>query len=337
MGFKKFSIFIITFLLVIFGVELISFLFLLSKDKQESFLIKKNKTPLVWEGKYKAYNTIDPLLGWAIDKDTINSRSYTIEHGSILLESDKFNFQDSIKIYISGGSTSDVIFDSLNWPVLLLKLFEESNISAKIYVASVGGYNSGQELLKTLRDIDDINPDFHISYSGANEADNGSYVSNYEQELYESFFYKNLNGILPNFKKLFLNKNIETTVNHRYLKDNFVFWANNLDAMHALSIQKKYNFIGVLQPVINYGSKVKNTAFDKQIIKNYIDGYNRFYPNAMLHADSINYVLNFTDIFKAFSTDLIFSDDCHLIDVKYQKIVAQNIFNKILELENAKK
>lgn len=334
MGFKKFLIFIATFFLVVFGVEFFSFLYLLNIDKQESFLIKKKKAPQVLGGMHKIYNTIDPLLGWSIDIDSLSSRNLKMEHGSVVLKSNKNDIPNPIKIYISGGSTSDIIFDSLNWPIFLLNKFTEKDIPVKIYIGSVAGYSSGQELLKTLRDIDKIKPDYHISYSGANEADNGSFVSSYEYDLYLSIFSKHFYGLLPNFKKVFINTNNNYKLINQIINDEFTFWSNNMSIMHTLSFKNNYKFIGVLQPVLSFGSDIANKNFDESFLKNQVEGFNKFYPKSVLHADSTSYILNYTDVFNYFSEELVFKDDCHLIDEKFQNIIANNIIKEIFKNED---
>lgn len=325
---KNFLKLLLAIIILLLIVELVSYSVLKIKDKQESFFLKLNKTPKLWNGEHKDYSLLDPLLGWGINEDSIASRNFVAKYASIYLESNIKDNSNPIVIYISGGSTSDLMFDGLNWPYYLQNFFKENNIAANIYVGAVGGYNTGQELLKVLKDINEINPDYHISYSGANEVDNGSYVTLYEYDLYLSMS-KKYYGLLPNFKKLILNNASNVSVSERIVSDNFHFWANNMSAMQALAVQNNYKFIGILQPVINYGSLIKNDNFDKLILNNYIEGYDKFYPKAILHADSVDYIYNYTDVFKYYSSELIFKDDCHLGDRIYQEVIAKNIFELI--------
>lgn len=323
-------VFISTFLILLFS-ELLSFKWLQSKEKAEPFFYSRAQgdVPPIWDGQHKAYNTLDPLLSWTINPDAIDEKDYTLEQASIVLEHFT-NSTDTLKIYISGGSTSDLIFDETNWPNCLYRQLKEANHSVKIYLAAVGGYNSGQEYLKTIRDISSIKPDVHISYSGANEINPKGYYSNYECSLYENISNTKYVGLLPNLRKIITPQKVRFQLYQPNTVNTAEFWKNNMRYMHALSMANDYKFYGILQPVIYYGSKVENSNFDKTLYKEYKIDYDLFYPEAQQFASTTPYVFDFTSVFQD-NDRLIFKDDCHLLNETDQCLIGQAVFELITD------
>jgi hypothetical protein len=323
-------VFISTLLLLLFG-ELVSFKWLQSEEKAESFFYSSGHSKVVpiWNGQHKAYTTLDPLLSWAINPDSVYEKAYAYEQASIVLEHFT-SATDTLKIYISGGSTSDLIFDKTNWPNCLYTQLKEANYSVKIYLAAVGGYNSGQEYLKTIRDITNIQPDIHISYAGANEINPKGYYSTYEWSLYQDISTIKYVGFLPNLRKLINPPKVKFQLYQPNTVNTAEFWQNNMRYMHALSVANDYKFYSILQPVIYYGSMVENANFDKKLYKEYKVDYDLFYPEAQQFASKTPYVYDFTTVFQD-DNRLIFKDDCHLINETDQCIIAQAVFELITD------
>lgn len=286
--------------------------------------------PFLWEGKHKAYNNIDPLLGWGIHSAQITKHNYSTSNNCIVLETDPYN-SSKLSIYISGGSTSDLMYDHENWPKYLLSILKQNNISAKLYVAAVGGYNSGQELLKTIRDIDLIKPDIHISYSGANETEFPSYTSPYEKTFFESSLKK---------KRTFLPNTIEVLTQMLGTSNNRIelsgvklwkphqFWEKNMSIMHQLSLLNNTSFVSILQPVKGQNSNLQ--AFEKYDEKTFhlVEDNKKFYPFAITLAKTQPYIHDFTQVFNDEATD-VFSDDCHIAQIKHQEMIANAVFGLI--------
>ena len=92
---------------------------------------------------------------------------------------------------ITGGSTTDDTFSNQkSWPSFLSKILKERKLSHVIYNGGIVGYNSSQELLKTIRDINILKPHIVISYSGIND------------------FYRGTNDFIHPYIPLHISKNI---------------------------------------------------------------------------------------------------------------------------------
>ena len=287
------------------------------KGKAEGFLvyIERNK------GIQKVdYCETDALLGWKI-KDY---GKYQLENGDVIL-SYLAEKSEAIVIYISGGSTSDLLYDSLNWPHFLLKKFEEKNISVKIRIGAVAGYNSGQEILKLISS-DLLKPDIHISYSGANEVEHPDYVTLYESEIFQNKAYPKPSFFLPNTIAFIRDKTSDnSSLSQRENYAPIEFWYKNMSQMAQLAKGGDYTFLAILQPVAGYRNIVPKKMPDGA--KRYIKLYPKFYKKATSLVGNKQNFIDLTGIFEN-EKQSVFKDDCHL---KY-KINQQKIANEIFKL-----
>jgi hypothetical protein len=319
-------------------IESFSFLFLNNKNESQSFLFRRmGENIVVNQYSVSFFNEIDPLLGWAIEKNLIEQKGYRKLYESIVIDN-CINKDRAIKILITGGSTTDLIINPKNWPSQLGDILSANNYCAQIFVASVAGYNSGQELLKLLRMLIDFVPDIHISYSGANEAENPSYTSYYERLLYEKLLSEKPSAFMPNTVFLVRKYLLRNTMQKAYLKEpvNFApdaFWMNNMLNFYAIAQSRNYCFMGILQPVLGQGGVFQKE--EMEALPNYMRDYEEFYPNAKTLVDTKDYLYDFTYVFSGVEGK-IFKDDCHLSDVKYQRIVADSVFNLIKPLLDSK-
>lgn len=313
--------------LILFSIELLSFLYL-KKHHRSCKLVYQKASKNSYENKLKLYNVLDPLLGWSINYDAIESKYFTTKNNSIYFENISSSCNKPFKIYISGGSTSDLTFDKKNWPFFLVDLMMQQKICFELYLAAVGGYNSGQELLKIVRDVDEINPDLHISYSGANEVEDAGLVSNYEYTLFENLLHPSISGWLPNIRTLInlKRKDIKVTLKPKNQSLPSDFWQRNVEKMNAIAIYNNYEFIGVLQPVLLHSNQI--SADQKEKYHQVLKDFNLFYLNTKYFSKEVDNILDFTTIFQNIDENP-FLDDCHLKDIKYQKMVADSIFTLI--------
>lgn len=327
MSLKQFLISIMSVICILIFTEVGIHFF--NKSKQSSYpLFFKKQDKNTFENRLKIYTKVDPLLGWAIHYDNLEDKSFQSKFESILLKNHPSPCESLKKIYISGGSTSDLIFDNENWPYYLYKLLKRKDWCFEIYVASVGGYNSGQELLKVIRDVNDINPDIHISYSGANEIEYSGYVSNYEYNLFHSILYPSQHGFFPNIKA-FISKNknpYNLVLDMNIEEDATEFWLKNMSIMYSISNTFNYEFVGILQPVFIHSNQ-KNIDL-KGRKKDLKPLFEDFYFSSQVHVLEHDFLHDFTQIFKSVNENP-FIDDCHLKDSMYQKMVADSIFHLI--------
>jgi len=283
-----------------------------------------------WNGKHKAYSKIDPLLGWGINSNEIEALEFSTARNCIVLENGITEKKD-IVVYISGGSTSDLVYDQNNWPRHLLANFEENEISAKIYVAAVGGYNSGQELLKTIQDVESIQPDFHISYAGANETEFPSYTSPYEKAFFENVL-KRKRGLLPNTIEWIsqLKNSAQQTLELGEVPvwEASEFWERNIKLMHAISNSNNTIFLSILQPVKGQDEALRYFEQVNVETAHLVSDYKAFYPIAKEITKNYSFVYDFTKIFSTQGAD-VYKDDCHIALPIHQQMISEAIFNLI--------
>ncbi len=319
-------------------IETVSYFSLAQDDRIRGFLI--NFRLIRTQGSYVhlngfGFDRIDPFLGWSRTDSSILRRGFAIKNNCIFLKSSR-RLPDCppLRILITGGSTTDLALNKENWPIHLHEILEQKNISADIYVGSMGGYNSGQELLKLIQDGDSIHPDIHISYSGANDV-SPDYVSYYESDLFENIYNSSNSSILlPN--TIYVLKRLLGLSAPLYLKQypddgtirSFGFWRKNMIMMHGIAQANKYTFVGILQPVLGVGKHVQEREY--KAYKDNIACYKDYYPPAIAFADSNNeFLANMTEVFDS-CTARTYVDDCHLTD-PYQTFVANRIFELLKE------
>ena len=277
------------------------------------------------------FTIIDPLLGWSSSEISSNLSKLPMESNSILLINDKNNCDSSVIIYLSGGSTTDLMFDENNWPIFLSEKMKKEGVCFKIYAAAVSGYNTGQEYLKLIRDYEDIMPDIHISYNGANEGEYPSYVSLYEEGFYQENILYNL--LMPNFFKLLIRKNLIKIENKNLYNKMFEphdFWIKNNLLMKSHADLYKYKFFSILQPVRGFsGQKMdKNKEqFKDDFFYHNLVQFENFYPKAIETASKHEFIIDLTKFFSSEEKE-VFKDDCHL-NKGFQEGLAEEILSKI--------
>ncbi len=315
-------------------IESLAYFINLSKDSGKPFLI--DLRAISNNSKAQPHNIvfdeIDQLLGWKMSNSEIEKRGYIIKHNFIFLYGST-PCSKPVKILITGGSTSDVVLDNNNWPNHLHTLLNKKKICHEIYVAAVGGYSSGQELLKLIRDAKSFTPDIHISYSGANECFNSSYENFYLHDILKkmladkSLLFPNTifllrNTILKNLKKPHLKEQMTFSPDE--------FWYDNMAVMNASALCRQYRFVAVLQPVKGVGN---HRDGDENDYNAHIDCYKGFYKKVgeKMYNDSIIEYYNLSLLFDNFQ-EKVFIDDCHLLN-KFQPEVAKAVFEIIFKNE----
>jgi lysophospholipase L1-like esterase len=318
----------LVFFLFLTAFEYASFLYLSSTN--EAVSSKDNEAQQKsWQNANgnESYTELDPLLGWSINQEESSKYRYIELANCFIFSTKNGECEDPLKIYISGGSTSDVVYDQENWPKSLFNLLEEQNICAEVYVAAVAGYSSGQELLKLIQDLNKLQPDYHISYSGANEMGNASYVTDYELNNYKRMIASP--PVLPNsltlLNKLIFNKPFNG-INYPEKSEAPTFWAGNMKMMDGIAKSYDHQFIGILQPVFKFEEHIENPS--NKILHYYANEYIRFYPEARKVCASQAYLFDLSRLFNTTPNE-VFKDDCHLNNVGHQKIVAKHIYELI--------
>jgi hypothetical protein len=322
-----FNLLIIFVLLV--AIEAVCCKLVGDKYHNVGFLINRHQLTEVFP--YRVFNEIDPLLGYAKSTSKLEREGFKVESNCMILSTTE-DTVGLINILITGGSTTDPSLDANNWPVELCKILKEHGVKAKLYVAAVGGYNSGQEVLKVMRDGLEVAPAIHLSYSSANDiVGSQAFVSYYEQFFYEQEFLKETTfWLMPNTVLLLRNalklNSPDVYVHPHTPLPSAQFWLKNMRLMHGMAVENNYAFIGLLQPVLGSGKfDQKIPVYEVQIEKN-----KQTYPSlkeaAKQHPD---FLVDLTAIFDTCTPD-VFQDNCHIHD-PYQKIVAQNIYAVMMQ------
>ncbi|MEZ4979056.1 MAG: hypothetical protein R2772_07140, partial [Chitinophagales bacterium] len=327
---KKALYLLLSSILLLLVIETISLVLNRSNKIVLPFAINKaliqTKQKTISQVQGYGYLLVDPLLGWGLTESKIKEAGFESSHNTVFLPSNLL-CNKPLKILITGGSTSDVVLNPENWPIKFRDLLEEKGICADIYVAAIGGYSSGQELLKTIRDGSEIQPDIHISYSGANEFISPNYISRQENSFYLKAFNSSArSSILPN--TLFLIGDVLSTKEKPFLfleeqNSPAAFWLKNMSIMRALSVEKGYIFIGIVQPILGLDENSQKALVEENEV--YVNNNLSFYPIIIQHADTTDYLRNLSNLFTN-RNETIFIDDCHLENV-YQKEVAEAIEN----------
>ncbi len=312
--------------------ETVSYIILRARHQSVGFLLNLNLHNEVTETKGFGFDEIDPLCGWSMSNKRIENMGYKTKQNCEVLECHGTWPAEPIRIFVTGGSTSDIALHNDNWPLELQKIMTNDSVNATIYVGAVGGYTSGQELLKLMRDGMKICPDIHISYTGANEGSDSGYVSEYERDFYQGAYAQNYAGsIMPS--TLFLIKSsfhlgyIDLSIKKTEPTHAYDFWRQNMAAMGGIAYKGKYSFLGVLQPVLGMGHY--HQANEKEIDPGgYSKGYKQYYPQAQEYIKVKDSTL--TDLTGVFDTATkpVYIDDCH-INASYQRVVAESIYKEL--------
>jgi len=317
--------------LILLSLEVISYSVLKLNGTETPFLIGLDlkKSNLEKLSKFN-YDEIDPVLGWSIQIKHIEEEGYKSKQDLLLLDNYSDHCSNPYIVLITGGSTSDLIYNAENWPIYFEQQIAQKHPCYEIYIAAIGGYDSGQELLQLIKFQYAVIPDLHISYSACNDYINQGLASQYENSLWEEFMAKKPSIILPStisWISSLSTKNsrpIKFAPSKRISPD--LFWMKNQNSMKALALQNNATFIGVLQPVVNFsGFELDLAKAEPNLNLKYLDQYNSYYPSLIEFCKTDASIYDFTNVFEK-ATEQPFSDDCHLKNSYFQKIISSAIF-----------
>lgn len=251
-----------------------------------------------YEYKNKRGAIADSLLGHSEYGEKIGFRVYGKEN------------PDDIKIVVLGGSTSnDGTFRGTCWPKLLYQKLIGNGINVSVYNGAHCGNRVVEELLRLLRDVYVLKPDYVISMSGVNDSsnfpiENRFYMEHMRAKEEQDFEMEYFHGL-------------------QLEESNFEFWCRMEKVMKAAAEAYGAEFLCYLQPM-KFG-KPDMSLFEECVHHDEKrDGYsfrerssqNDFYKNLM-------------DLFD--NKDDMFIDACHyseegkavLADIVYKDIVGK--------------
>lgn len=251
-----------------------------------------------YEYKNKRGAIADSLLGYSEYGEKTGFRVYGKENPG------------DIKIVVLGGSTSnDGTFRGTCWPKLLYKKMIASGMDVSVYNGAHCGNRVVEELLRLLRDVYVLKPDYVISMSGVNDSsnfpvENRFYMEHMRAKEEQDFGTEYFRGL-------------------QLEESNFEFWLRMQKVMKAVTEAYGAKFMCYLQPM-KFG-KPDMSLFEECIHHDEKrDGYsfrerssqNDFYKNLMELFDE---------------KDGMFIDACHysekgkmiLADIVYEDVVGK--------------
>lgn len=228
-----------------------------------------------------------------------------------------------MKILTLGGSTTDYSVSGINsWPYYLQKEIDKNNISCQVINGGIGGYYSGQELLKLLRDGIYLKPDIVISYSGINDAYKKHRTEGHP--LIASYLKRSLDNVLPKKNKLSYGFEKELDIAEE--------WIMNTRMMRAICSELDIQFHSFLQPYANIGN-YKLSEREEAFLNNYnsyfgvVEETKRFfYEKVWEKLPEYPYMHDLTDIFSGMTG--IYYDICHVSE-EGNEIIAKEIYKRI--------
>src|SRR5687768_13812443 len=103
-------------------LETISYFILRSRNQSAGFLLDLIQNDFMHSVKGFGFDEIDPLCGWAMSNKAVEAKGFSTEQNCQVLISKADFPKVPVKIFITGGSTSDLALHADNWPSELQKL-----------------------------------------------------------------------------------------------------------------------------------------------------------------------------------------------------------------------
>ncbi len=277
----------------------------------------------------KVFDSFDAMLGYTRNDDL---PGFTIIAPT---ENDAFDFS----VVVLGNSTSDPYTSNIrSWPEELFYILKERGISSKIICGALNSYHSRQEVLKLLRDVIPMKPDFVISYSGINDTE--YFQNRHVCEKHPDYMIHQERFIKYAMSRAIKDGYFRGNIYHDGI-DAFTLgvendwdlttrWVNNQRIMHALCVEFGIEFMGFLQPCRDYGGYIisgepEKKSFANNITEN-IQEIRQWYDSAREMISGIDYITDLSQMFSGRS--LIFYDYCHVFE-KGNRAIASIIADKI--------
>ncbi len=278
-------------------------------------------------GYIQHYTCVDSFLGYSrIYNDLLGFKVYGDPE------------EAELKIMVLGGSTSDPELGGIrSWPEILFESFSEKRIL--LYSGGMGGYSTGQELLKFIRDGLILWPDFLINMSGYNDV--CIQTSLPEHPLMHKYYAKCFRHwekgvpMVPQTLDMRAPKAIEHGI--RFTGTDVDNYVNNMRLIHAVSEEFGIKHLCFLQPMIESG----NAVIDETIIslkelwyskdKNSLEIQRRvpfFAKECSEKMAGYDYFEDLSDLFD--QTEDVYMDHCHYTE-KGNSIIAEAVKRRIVE------
>lgn len=237
------------------------------------------------------------------------------------------NSDSEITIITLGGSTttSYEMWNVRSWPEIMYEKFRHAGKKVKILNGGIAGYNSCQELLKILRDINALRPDLVICFSGLNDAVynnyNYPYYTPHIQAIYEGFVNSTDKYCLP------------LSYGQKNTKEPGELWIKNMEYIFEILRLNQIDFLAFLQPFIvsegyemDYEEKYLVNS-DPEILK-CLQLERDFLSNVKPQMRDIEFMKDISDCFNGYKG--LFRDQYHVYEAG-NTIIAEHIYNEIIK------
>lgn len=282
----------------------------------------------------KGKECYDTLLGYTREDDW---QGFTI-----------FGNRDSkYKIMTLGGSTTDATCSGLrSWSELLYNKIKDIYPDISVWCGGMGGFVSGMELFKLIRDGICINPSMIISYSGFNDiyhdyinilAPRDRMAYGYQVDILEKALK---NGIIYSYNpKIKVSKVISGDNSAWNIAER---WIENERMMKAVCEVNNIVFRSYFQPCRIYEEAIKEEPVDKDILEHYgrlklrhdvIEDIHMFFfqwygiIKEKLKEEKNSFITDLSNIFIHESN--IYTDECHVYE-KGNRIICNRIYKDIV-------
>ncbi|MDE7131967.1 MAG: hypothetical protein K2O65_09250 [Lachnospiraceae bacterium] len=301
-----------------------------SNIKKDIYIDKLDKLGLQY---FRDFTTIDQTMNtlWYIRRNCLDINlgyTYCGNHKvpGIMMYGNEHNSE--YKIAVLGGSTTDGnLYPFKSWPEFLYEKWNSPALT--VYNAGVAGYNSGQELIKLIRDIINLNPDMIIVYDGYNDTmvkSGDLFAFQYSKEIYE-FAHRNIEEAWMLQMRSYGNDTVDKMRDIKICVDT---WLQNITLMKAIADAKGIQFYAFVQPMLD--SKNNRDKKEESLL---LSGVDLVEQNAAIASafrkevadreleKEYSYIYDLSDIFD--NVYNVYLDEIH-VNEKGNSIIADKIF-----------
>ncbi len=291
--------------------------------------IKKDFWLAAHGGIIEEYTSVDSLLGFTREDDSEPFIGY-----KTFGDSNEFD----LSIVTLGGSTSDPTMGNVKtWSEQLYDNLSQ-NESIVVYAGGLGGYGTGQELLKFIRDWQILKPDIVITLDGYNDVffqtmlNNHPYMHRYYDKCFK--YWESLKPIVP--ETLDMRKAHNITHGPEYSESDVNMYLSNIRSIHAISEEFGIKHFAILQPMILSGNAIIDESIQEiyRIWRNLSDYNEQLAQRIPLFVQEIQaelykypYITDFTNIFDGLEN--VYMDVCHYTEYGHG-VIANKIQDLIL-------
>ncbi|MCB0363858.1 MAG: SGNH/GDSL hydrolase family protein [Bdellovibrionaceae bacterium] len=328
--------------------NLVVFLILLAGLEGGAYwVLQKQSSRLAQSGnqiapQFNFYPTLDPLLGWTIGKKQAEALGLVYVEGYIVYGSEHMDNPQAPRVAVFGGSTSDTVFSQNTWVKTFHQKLQEAWGPTVVLNGAVGGYNSHQELLKVIRDIEFLQPNLIVTYDGANEMQGAQLpeqplVTTYEYQIFERMIessrvgFPYLISLVRAMKAPQFSRDMEGQATGPANPGTaHELWLKNITLIRATADLFGARFHGFLQPVLGIGDYRLSEREEKIRTTDAIAQRNpSFYAPAIDSVKARSYLSDLTEALNSMSD--VYIDDCHL-NPEGDTLMGEKVSEVILKL-----